>query len=356
MEASQRDFHHPFEPYEIQVELMNAIYDCIAQSKVGIFESPTGTGKSLSLICSSLTWLRNVQEETLRNQTTVEEEESDEPSWVVEHARIQKRDSIIEQKIELEAKLRQIRINELHQKQCYESGKKRKTKRARLEETGPQSIAIDEEKCELDEYESEKEDTVAKTMPGQKGDRGLSSASMQLMEKLGLVLKDPPKENDLSPTDELKIYLCSRTHSQLTQFVQEIRRVEFPPASWVAKMDMSPGDGVDRQIVKHISLGSRRNLCINPKVSRLGSTAAINERCLELQQPDTPIEHKCPFVPNHENESLVNDFRDHATAKVRDIEDLGTLGEKIGICPYYASRATIQPAEVKKLASTTSAQ
>lgn len=99
-------------------------------------------------------------------------------------------------------------------------------------------------------------------------------------------------------------------------------------------------------VVKHLPLGSRKNLCINPKVSKLGSATAINERCLELQQPETPKDHKCPFVLNKENEALVNDFRDHTLAKVRDIEDLGSLGKKLGICPYYSSRATIKPSEV----------
>lgn len=43
MEAPQRDFHHPYKPYDVQYDLMNAIYECIADEKIGIFESPTGT-------------------------------------------------------------------------------------------------------------------------------------------------------------------------------------------------------------------------------------------------------------------------------------------------------------------------
>ena len=43
MDHIRRDFHHPYQPYDIQYALMCAIHDCIADRKVGIFESPTGT-------------------------------------------------------------------------------------------------------------------------------------------------------------------------------------------------------------------------------------------------------------------------------------------------------------------------
>lgn len=41
---------------------MEALYTALDQGKIGIFESPTGTGKSLSLICGALTWLRDYEE------------------------------------------------------------------------------------------------------------------------------------------------------------------------------------------------------------------------------------------------------------------------------------------------------
>ena len=159
-----------------------------------------------------------------------------------------------------------------------------------------------------------------------------------------------PSEKEILPTDEVKVYFCSRTHSQLAQFVQELRRVRLPEVSWAAEIDTTQGNHPeDKVAIKHLPLGSRKNLCINSKVSHLGSALAINERCLDLQQPDVSKECKCQFIPNKENETLVNDFRDHALAKVRDIEDLGNLGKKIGICPYYASRATIKPSEVRPI-------
>ena len=154
----------------------------------------------------------------------------------------------------------------------------------------------------------------------------------------------------MEPTDETKIYYCSRTHSQLTQFVQEMRKVKLRPLSWLgAEAQSSAAEQIDTSVVKHLPLASRKNLCINPNVSKLRSAVAINERCLELQQPDIPQNHKCTFLPSKENESLVNDFRDHTLAKIRDIEDLGAIGKNIGICPYYAARATVKPSEASHM-------
>ncbi len=41
-QGQERDFHHPYQPYKIQKQFMSALYDCIEDGKVGIFESPTG--------------------------------------------------------------------------------------------------------------------------------------------------------------------------------------------------------------------------------------------------------------------------------------------------------------------------
>jgi chromosome transmission fidelity protein 1 len=36
------DFHHPFTPYDIQLQFMQALYGCLEDGKVAVFESPTG--------------------------------------------------------------------------------------------------------------------------------------------------------------------------------------------------------------------------------------------------------------------------------------------------------------------------
>ena len=121
--------------------------------------------------------------------------------------------------------------------------------------------------------------------------------------------------------------------------------MNFPAAIQDENLNSEP----EIEDIRHLTLGSRKNLCINPAVHKLNSVAAINERCLELQQAGAAQEHKCPFLPNKDNQPLVNTFRDHALASLRDIEDMGALGKEIGICPYYASRSAIKPAEIVTL-------
>lgn len=55
-------FPFPFQPYSIQDQFMRALYSVIENRKIGIFESPTGTGKTLSLMCSALKWLSDHDE------------------------------------------------------------------------------------------------------------------------------------------------------------------------------------------------------------------------------------------------------------------------------------------------------
>lgn len=42
MDAGVQKFHHPYSPYDIQLQFMRALYTCLENGKVGIFESPTG--------------------------------------------------------------------------------------------------------------------------------------------------------------------------------------------------------------------------------------------------------------------------------------------------------------------------
>uniref|UniRef100_A0A670Z4W8 Regulator of telomere elongation helicase 1 n=1 Tax=Pseudonaja textilis TaxID=8673 RepID=A0A670Z4W8_PSETE len=46
----------PFPPYECQEAYMSKVLECLQKQVNGILESPTGTGKTLCLLCSTLAW------------------------------------------------------------------------------------------------------------------------------------------------------------------------------------------------------------------------------------------------------------------------------------------------------------
>ncbi len=190
----------------------------------------------------------------------------------------------------------------------------------------------------LDDYDSEEE-----AVDKRHGTSDLVSAGTQaLLDRLGGGKREVEQEK---PSDETKIIFCSRTHSQLTQFVNELRRVTPPPSMDPPEETNQTGEDV-LEVVKHLSLGSRKSLCINRKVSQLKTPTAVNERCLELQKPGTSQESKCSFLPSKDDRGLVEGFRNNALAKIRDIEDLANLGRSLGVCPYYASRTAINHSEV----------
>lgn len=337
----ERDFHHPYTPYDIQREFMAALYACLNEGKVGIFESPTGTGKSLSLICGSLTWLRDHKRRTFDEGFNVESSNSDEPAWVLEHAQKQRKYEALRRRQGLNDRIAKIKAKEKRAKERYEHDEPRHKK----QKVGLDSEGFDdgEARFALDDYESDDASHgQARTIGFDES--GFSAQTQQLMAKLGYS-GETSKADEEDAMDETKIFFCSRTHSQLTQFSSELRRVKLPPALIMDEETSDIGQDSLIEDVKHLTLGSRKNLCINSKVNRLGSATAINERCLDLQQ-STSTEQRCPHMPNKDNEVLLNDFRDHALARIRDIEDLGSLGKKLGICPYYASRPATKFCEV----------
>lgn len=48
--------YFPFEPYQVQVDFMGRVIEAFKTGTHGLLESPTGTGKTLSLLCSALAY------------------------------------------------------------------------------------------------------------------------------------------------------------------------------------------------------------------------------------------------------------------------------------------------------------
>ncbi|XP_053624650.1 regulator of telomere elongation helicase 1 homolog [Plodia interpunctella] len=207
----------PFEPYEVQKAYMGKVIDSLQNNTNALLESPTGTGKTLSLLCSSLAWL------------------------LVKKAQLQ--------------------------------------------------------------------------MNAQVGNFSDHSNSM-LHENLK---SGAGKAKDNASWGMPKIIYSSRTHSQLTQAMQELKRSSY-------------------RHVKAAVLGSRDQMCIHPEVSKETNNTNKVHMCQLRVKSRT-----CHFYNNVESKK---EDRSVKGDEILDIEDLVTVGKKLKCCPYYLSKELKQEADI----------
>ncbi|KAL9948633.1 hypothetical protein ACHAQF_005978 [Verticillium nonalfalfae] len=332
------DFHHPYTPYDVQTQFMTEAYKVLqtGNGQIGILESPTGTGKSLSLICAALTWLRNHkshENELSLGSTDVNLE--DEPDWIIEQTLKRKRDDISKKWKQREQRLEQIRVKE-------KAREARSAKRRRIDDGNQKKVRKNPEDEEAEWLLDDADEPTSQS----DALSGLGKETLEILSRYGLGGLKRDKEDEDILEDGVKIFYTSRTHSQLSQFVAELRRPSFPSSMPSSLVSGEHGAAVQatQEPVKHLPLSSRQKLCINPAVSRLKTQSAINDRCAELQQPKS--KNKCPYVPKEENVNKTHQFRDTAHATLPDIEDLFHLGKSLEVCPYYASRTAIAGTEI----------
>ena len=77
-EQTKKEFDaFPYSAYDIQLGFMQKLYETLEHGGIGLFESPTGTGKTMSLICGSLHWLEDWHK-SLEDDTVVQGDGSDD--------------------------------------------------------------------------------------------------------------------------------------------------------------------------------------------------------------------------------------------------------------------------------------
>ena len=70
----------PREPYGVQREFVGAAYAALGRGGAAVLESPTGTGKTLSLICSVLQWVEDQRAAAARGEGAGAGEPSGKPA------------------------------------------------------------------------------------------------------------------------------------------------------------------------------------------------------------------------------------------------------------------------------------
>jgi len=200
----------PFSPYECQEHFMSKVIAALQRREHALLESPTGTGKTLCLLCAVLAW-----------------------------------------------------------RQAYMA-------RRQLEKVRPTSADQD--------------------------------SADSLVKNLNIAVTNKP-DSETWLEEPPKIYYASRTHSQLTQVVKELRNTQYH--------------------VRTCILGSREQMCLNKDVQSATSNTARSNLCRQKVSKRTCEYHT--GLDRVKNDVVQNN-------KISDIEDLITYGEKMKACPYYLSR------------------
>ncbi|XP_074050771.1 ATP-dependent DNA helicase DDX11 isoform X2 [Macrotis lagotis] len=314
-------FPFPYTPYSIQKDFMAELYRVLEAGKIGIFESPTGTGKSLSLICGALSWLRDFEQkkqlEEARLLTTgitpSDHSEGSPPhvstsQWAPDAPKSTGEPDWIAQFVQ--KKEEKDRIDRLRDEQI-----KRKKREERLQQMRHNAhLKYAAKRTRQEEEEMERLLHLSKEMLAAAG-------SGQPDEELG-------REEELV----------------LAEYESDEE-----------KKTVSGGQEDDDEDLEeeHVT----KNLCVNEEVKRLGSVHLINDRCLEMQKNKHEKKNKeeekakrrkmeirtsCPFY-NYEQMQFL---RDEVLVEVKDIEQLVKLGKETQACPYYGSRFAIPSAQL----------
>lgn len=346
----------PFpQPYQIQLDLMKHLYEVLESKKISIVESPTGTGKTLSLLTASLTWLRDHQDRarkaqalavtTNANKTTTNAKKAT-PQWVIDQAIARKRRELEAVEAEREERMKKARAKEAKLRaKVQHSRKRQKVDGAESSRKG----AVNESRyLPSDDEDAEDEDGMSKDV------RALF-AKIEASRNISRITEED--EEALKCT---KIYYASRTHSQLSQVLPELRRVDERRS---CSADSSSDSGTDERIGKRpreengddvqcytttrtVALGSRKQLCINDTLLK-GKRVDLDEACRALLAEKK--EKRCPHLPSQEDEGAMLDLRDQILATPKDIEELAATGRVAGVCPYFGSRRAIDQAELVTL-------
>ncbi len=398
-DMSARDFHFPYEaPYGIQVDFMKALYRTIDRKKIGIFESPTGTGKSLSIICGSFTWLLDQYVNSVDNASSSREmtcnngisnntannrhsgvnrrkkrqvvdssddddndndngnnngNVTDEPAWIREQQKqivsqnaqdklLMEREKQEKRKDRVDLyqrKMAKFLMGALETVKKQEKSKQSSGKDQRQQQQAPQDdsdlllVDFDEDR---DSGTNSRFSVLNKLNIGVKGSLLEDLFSSDEEEEMNAAMKKKRRapnsifaeeDNDEDENPDMyhtpKIIYCSRTHTQLNQFVHEVQKTDF------------------REKVRLVSLASRKQMCSHPVISKIQSQNRINELCLDMKRKSDK-RHKCPY----DDSSGFKLFKDHVLIKMRDIEDLVSLGKRLETCSYYGSRKAVPQAQV----------
>jgi len=286
--------YFPYKPYPSQIEFIKTLTNTLLNKKAGIFESPTGTGKSLSLMCGVLNFFEIINK---KNNT---KENSEVDDWLSNFGQSEN------------PSLNKKSNNDLD----FNFSKRKKTSQNISTNNRFKYENSSNTKNEYSDLNNEEKMLIKNEF--------IFFDKKETKENLYISCADTKKK--------IQVFYCTRTHSQISQIISEMKKIE-------REYRNKTGEKIHFSCT---SLGSRKLLCINKKINNPltnSSISKINEKCLELIQNKS---EKCQFYNQDSIESLSKEI----SRKIYDIEELHKLGEDISTCPYFSSRKAIDESDM----------
>ncbi|KAK2952206.1 putative Fanconi anemia group J protein like protein [Blattamonas nauphoetae] len=274
----------PFQPYKCQKLVMDRLLGAYQTRTNALLESPTGTGKTLALLCASCAFQQHHKDLILQEQIEAreaylkQEEEATEPE-VVQMAKLSDLEDIVLPK-------------------------------------GSKPFDQDLDFIPLTQTEtpfSPPPPTLATKVTIHTPSS--ISRSPQVSSSITPKSKPPPPISQAAILQSIsRIFYLTRTHFQLTQIVNELKSTPYTPTMTL--------------------LAARRHMCLNDFVI---NSQAPNEECAKLCKND-----ECEYARGARR--MVTDPR--VRYGLWTLDEIKQIGREVRGCPYLVANQLVQTAEI----------
>ncbi|KAL3938035.1 MAG: hypothetical protein SGBAC_006974 [Bacillariaceae sp.] len=369
-------------------------------TKILLLESPTGTGKSLSLACASLAWLEYQQNKMKKNPSSDDKEMSkskkksddegkyqEEVSFPLVPKESEQTPSSVPKKETMSSSSKTTGLgwidswqpdeNDDHalQRHLEQQKRQQEIENDRLEQLEKEVQAI-RKSCT---QENDKDDSALKRRRMQMLKQAIHKTKIQARKKQRLQRRKkqplewededenddavrikyknpdgsipwmleppasmPPSTTTTASTTRPKIIYAARTHSQLSQFVSEVRKTHWGNSTKVIAL-ASRSQGMCGYLTTPTPTPTTTS---TKSYSTYRSDSELTETCLELRQSKKRVSSVSSCACPHYHADAIATLALHALAHATDVEDWKEMGQMTQTCSYYASRQALHHADL----------
>uniref|UniRef100_A0A663MBJ8 DNA 5'-3' helicase n=1 Tax=Athene cunicularia TaxID=194338 RepID=A0A663MBJ8_ATHCN len=335
----------PCKAYPSQLAMMNAIVKGLNNKQHCLLESPTGSGKSLALLCSALSWQQSLREKSLLTSSCEKEDRKPEPSPPCRcmcHSQSKSNEAATSvhhgascsfNNSELGSSLKPGNLltntgNFVHRQLKICSGRKyymilkRHCFAKGVQLVDALEVYNQRKNGELIVHSEKSVKTT--TFSPQTTSGPCTECSCSSGKETDKNTSNTKKKENGDRLFIPKIFFGTRTHKQISQITRELKRTMYSS-------------------VPMTILSSRDHTCIHPVVSSSGSNR--NEMCVELL--DGKHGKSCLYYHGvHKLSEHHAQQAAHRMYQAWDIEDLVSLGKKLRACAYFAARELMVGADI----------